>query len=145
MDKTMPDCLSSSQSDIIAHNLAVVDAHIQGEARDPSGVMSLYTDDIVLESPLRGLFLADKDAIEANYVSMFGAMTDVEIVPLDRFATETRVVDDCIVRFTLSGVGFYRAPAPVGSRVEIRLVHVFQMRDGLIARETVHEAWKILV
>ena len=140
----MPDDVFSSQADIIARNLAVVDAHIQGEAQDPSGVMALYTDDIVLESPLRDLRLTDKAAIEANYIAMFGAMTDVEIIPLDRFATETRVVDDCIVRFSLSGDGFHRAPAPVGSRVEVRLVHVFQMRDGLIARETVHEAWKIL-
>lgn len=137
----MPDCLSS---DPIAHNLAIVDAHIQGEARDPASVMALYTDDIVLESPLRGMRLTGKAEIEANYLAMFGAMTDVEIVPLDRFATETRVVDDCIVRFSLTGEGFYRAPVPVGSRVELRLVHVFEMRDGLIARETVHEAWRTL-
>ena len=97
----MPDCLSSSPSDIIAHNLAVVDAHIQGEAQDPSAVLALYTDDIVLESPLRDMRLTDKAEIEANYRAMFAAMTDVEIVPLDRFATETRVVDDCIVRFSL--------------------------------------------
>lgn len=136
--------MQSAASDIIAHNLDIVQKHMEGEARDPASVMALYTDDIVLESPLRGLRLTDKAAIEANYLAMFGAMSDIEIVPLDRFATETRVVDDCIVRFSLSGEGFYRAPLPVGSRVELRLVHVFQMRDGLIARETVHEAWKAL-
>lgn len=140
----MPDCVSSPQADTIARNLAVVDAHIQGEARDPASVMALYTDDIVLESPLRGMRLTDKKEIEANYIAMFGAMADVEIVPLDRFATETRVVDDCVVRFSLSGDGFCNAPVPVGSRVELRLVHVFEMRDGLIARETVHEDWKVL-
>ncbi len=136
--------MQSAVSDIIAHNLDIVQKHMEGEAQDPASVMALYTDDIVLESPLRGLRLTDKAAIEANYLAMFGAMSDIEIVPLDRFATETRVVDDCIVRFSLSGEGFYRAPLPVGSRVELRLVHVFQMRDGLIARETVHEAWKAL-
>ncbi|MBD3771294.1 MAG: nuclear transport factor 2 family protein [Rhodobacterales bacterium] len=136
--------MQSAVSDIIAHNLAIVQKHMEGEAQDPASVMALYTDDVVLESPLRGLHLTDKAAIEANYLAMFGAMSDIEIVPLDRFATETRVVDDCIVRFSLSGEGFYRAPLPVGSRVELRLVHVFQMRDGLIARETVHEAWKAL-
>lgn len=136
--------MQSAVSDIIAHNLDIVQKHMEGEAQDPASVMALYTDDIVLEAPLRGLRLTDKAAIEANYLAMFGAMSDIEIVPLDRFATETRVVDDCIVRFSLSGEGFYRAPLPVGSRVELRLVHVFQMRDGLIARETVHEAWKAL-
>jgi hypothetical protein len=136
--------MQSAVSDIIAHNLDIVQKHMEGEAQDPASVMALYTDDIVLEAPLRGLRLTDKAAIEANYLAMFGAMSDIEIVPLDRFATETRVVDDCIVRFSLSGEGFYRAPLPVGSRVELRLLHVFQMRDGLIARETVHEAWKAL-
>ena len=136
--------MQSAVSDIIAHNLDIVQKHMEGEAQDPASVMALYTDDIVLEAPLRGLRLTDKAAIEANYLAMFGAMSDIEIVPLDRFATETRVVDDCIVRFSLSGEGFYRAPLPVGSRVELRLVHVFQMRDGLIARETVHESWKAL-
>jgi hypothetical protein len=29
--------------------------------------------------------------------------------------------------------------------VEMRLVHIFQMRGGLIARETVMEAWRALV
>lgn len=136
--------MQTATADTIARNLAVVQKHMEGEVQDPASVMALYTDDIILESPLRGLRLNDKAAIEANYLAMFGAMSDIEIVPLDRFATETRVVDDCIVRFSLSGDGFYRAPLPVGSRVELRLVHMFQMRDGLIARETVHEAWKAL-
>lgn len=93
--------MQSAVSDIIAHNLDIVQKHMEGEAQDPASVMALYTDDIVLEAPLRGLRLTDKAAIEANYLAMFGAMSDIEIVPLDRFATETRVVDDCIVRFSL--------------------------------------------
>jgi hypothetical protein len=96
--------MQSAVSDIIAHNLDIVQKHMEGEAQDPASVMALYTDDIVLEAPLRGLRLTDKAAIEANYLAMFGAMSDIEIVPLDRFATETRVVDDCIVRFSLSRV-----------------------------------------
>jgi hypothetical protein len=133
-----------SRPDATAINLDIVQRHMQGEAQDPASIMALYTDDIVLEAPARGLRLTDKAAIEANYRAMFGAMTDIEIEPLDRFATAERVVDDCIVRFTLARDGFHRPPASIGSRVEIRLVHVFEMRDGLIARETVHEAWTIL-
>jgi hypothetical protein len=34
------------------------------------------------------------------------------------------------------------APLPVGSRVELRLMHLFATRDGRIARETVHEGWR---
>lgn len=127
--------------DPIARNLAVVDAHIRDEARDPSGVMDLYTDDIVLEMPTRNLTLTGKAAIEANYRAMFGSMAEVEIIPGTRFATEDHVVDDCTARFRLTGNGVVNAPLPVGSWVELRLMHLFAMRGGRIARETVYEGW----
>jgi hypothetical protein len=130
--------------DVAARNLAVAEAHLRDEARDPFGVMALYTDDIVLEMPTRGLTLTGKAAIEANYRRMFGAIAEVEIEPLTRFATATHVVDDCIVRFRLVDNGFANAPVPVGSRVELRLMHLFAMRDGRIARETVLEGWRQL-
>ena len=128
--------------DAIARNLAVVDAHIRDEARDPAAVMALYTDDIVLEMPTRNLAIADRAAIEANYRAMFGSMAEVEITPGTRFATEHHVVDDCTVRFRLTGDGVVNAPLPVGSRVELRLMHLFAMRDGRIARETVYVGWR---
>lgn len=127
---------------VIETNLAVVTAHIRDEARDPDGVMALYTEDIVLDLPSRGLRFTGKADIRDNYVRMFGSMAEVEIAPLDRFATADRVVDDCIVRFRLTGDGMANAPVPVGTAVELRLLHVFEMRDGLIARETVLEGWK---
>ena len=130
--------------DVTARNLAVAEAHLRDEARDPSGVMALYTDDIVLEMPTRGLTLTGKAAIEANYRRMFGSIAEVEIEPLTRFATAAHVVDDCIVRFRLVDDGFANAPVPVGSRVELRLMHLFAMRDGRIARETVLEGWRQL-
>jgi hypothetical protein len=144
----MTDCRAPDRpdlSDLVSRNLETVQLHMQGEATDPAGIMALYTDDIILEAPARGLRFSDKAAIEANYLAMFAAMSDVQIQPLDRFATSDRVVDDCIVRFRLSGPGFANAPVPLGTQVELRLVHVFEMRAGLIARETVHEAWKALV
>jgi ketosteroid isomerase-like protein len=126
-------------ADAIATNLAVVDEHIRNEGRDPASVMALYTDDAVLEVPTRGLRLTDKTAILANYRRIFSAIADVEIQPLDRFATADRVVDECNIRFRLTGDGM--VDAPVGSRIEMRLVHVFHMRDGKIAREHVFESW----
>ena len=132
------------RADPIAHNLDIVERHIRDEACDPAFVMALYSDDIGLEMPTRGLALTGKAAIEANYRAMFGAMEEVEILPGDRFATPERVVDDCIVRFRLVREGMKNAPVPVGSTVELRLVHIFHMRDGLIAREIVTEGWKRL-
>lgn len=127
--------------DIAARNLAVAEQHLRDEARDPAGVMALYTDDIVLEMPTRGVVLHGKADIEANYRRMFGAIAEVEMRTLTRFATATHVVDDSLVRFRLVGDGFANAPLPVGSRVELRLMHLFAMREGKIARETVLEGW----
>lgn len=128
--------------EIAARNLAVAEAHLRDEARDPAAVMALYTDDIVLEMPTRGVTLTNKRDIEANYRRMFGAIAEVEMTTLTRFATETHVVDDSLVRFRLVGDGFANAPVPVGSRVELRLMHLFAMRNGRIARETVLEGWR---
>lgn len=128
----------------IEHNLDVVDRHIQGEARDVDSILDLYTDDIVLEVPGRSLRFAGRDAIRANYIAMWPSMAEVELQPLDRFATEHRVVDDMLVRMRLVGPGMTNAPVPIGCRVELRLIHHFTMCDGLIAREQVFEIWRNL-
>jgi ketosteroid isomerase-like protein len=56
---------------------------------------------------------------------------------LQRFATEDRVVDDSLVTFEVIRDGYWHFP--VGSKVEMRLVHIFEMRDGKIARELVYD------
>lgn len=126
----------------IERNLETVDRHIQGEARDVDSILDLYTDDVVLEVPGRGLRFEGREAIRANYLAMWPSMAEVELEPLERFATEDRVVDDMRVRMRLVGPGMVNAPLPIGTRVELRLVHHFSMRDGLIAREQVFEMWR---
>ena len=129
--------------DIVAENLAVVDAHFHSEATNEiERALDLYTDDIVWESPARQLMLHGKHAAGENYRRMFGAMADVQITPLRRFATTDRVVDDSIAVFTLTSDGVVNAPLRVGSTVELRLVHIFEMRDRRITRETVSEMWR---
>ena len=130
--------------DLVTRNLQTVDAHIRGEAVDVDGILDLYTDDIVLEIPGRGLRFEGREAIRANYLAMWASMAEVELEPLERFATEDRVVDDMKVRLRLTGPGVTGAPVPVGSRAEIRLIHHFSMRDGLICREQVFELWRPL-
>lgn len=131
-------------TDPVAHNLDVVDRHMRDEARDPDGVLALYTEDAVLEIPGRGLRFDTLEAIRDNYVRMFASMAEIEIMPMDRFATAERVVDECLVRLRITGDGLTNVPVPVGSRAELRLLHVFHMRDGRIAREEVFEGWRQL-
>ena len=128
--------------DIIELNLAAVDTHFRLESVDADGALALYTDDVVWESPARGVVCVGKREVADNHRRMFASMSDIDIEPLDRFATEDRVVDDALVRFTLAGGGVDNAPLPAGSRVEMRLVHVFEMREGMIARERVFEMWR---
>lgn len=124
-----------------AHNLAIVAQHIENEARDPAAVLDLYSDDIVQEFPSRGLRFTGKREIEANYRRMFSSVEDVELYPIDRFATEDRVVDDMMVHFTLVGDGMVGAPVRIGQPIALRLVHIFHIKDGLISKEIVHEYW----
>ena len=128
-------------SEQIEKNLALVEDHVRLEATDVDAALKLYTDDVVWESPLRKIVCRGKAAIRQNYLRIFSSMKNVVIEPLERFATADRVFDDVIVNFKHTGEGFVNAPLPVGARVELRLAHVFELRDGKIARETVYEMW----
>ena len=122
----------------VSTNLAVVEAHFHSEAsNEVEEALELYTDDVVWEAPARKLTFLGKQTVEKNYRWMFAKMSNVQFTNLQRFATEDRVVDDSIVRFTLTGQGLW--PFPIGTEVEMRLVHIFEMRDGKICREIAFE------
>ena len=133
------------RQELIDANLAAVEAHFHSEAaNEVEKALELYTDDIVWESPARGLVFRGKEATAENYRRMFSSFRVEEFRCLQRFATEDRVVDDSVARVVLTGDGAENAPAPVGSRVEIRLLHVFEMRGGKISRELVFENWRVV-
>jgi ketosteroid isomerase-like protein len=118
----------------IAANLAVVEAHFGSEAAGRvEAAIDLYTEDIVWEAPSRHIRFQGKAAVADNYRQIFRAIKHMEWRCLDRFATEDRVVDDSLVAFEVATEGFI--PLPVGTRCEMRLTHIFHMRDGKIAKE----------
>ena len=125
----------------IAENLAAVEAHFHSEAaQEVAAALELYTDDIVWEAPaLNGLDRAysGKEEVAKNYEALWASMQDVEFTCLQRFATKDRVVDDSLVTFEVVRDGYWQFP--VGSRIEMRLVHIFEMRGGKIARELVFD------
>lgn len=130
---------------LIAANLAAVEAHFHSEAtNEVEKALELFTDDIVWESPTRNLLLRGKEATGENYRRMFSSFRVEGFRTLDRFATEDRVVDDSIITVELVGDGVVNAPVPVGSKVEIRLLHVFEMREGKISKELVLENWRVI-
>ena len=128
--------------DRVAENLACVELHFHTEAKNEiEAALELYTDDIVWEAPApNGLNRSfyGKEAVAESYRELFGSMADVQFRPLQRFATETRVVDDSIVTFEVVKDGYW-PHLSVGQKIEMRLVHIFEMRDGRISKEIVFD------
>ena len=130
---------------LIEKNLAAVEAHFHSEAaNEVDEALKLYTDDIVWESPVRELVFRGKEAVGDNYRKMFASFHVEEFRSLQRFATEDRVVDDSVLTVVLTGNTMPDPPVPVGSRAEVRLLHIFEMRDAKISRELVFEDWKVV-
>ena len=133
----------ASDSKKIQANLTAVAAHFHNEsANEVEKACALYTTDIVWEAPARNLLFRDKNDVVANYKKMFASMKDVKFRMLDRFATADRVVDDSEVTVTVTGPDFL--PVPIGSKINMRLVHIFEMREGKIAKEIAYEMWKVV-
>jgi ketosteroid isomerase-like protein len=131
----------AQDQDIIASNLAAVEEHFHSEAaNDIERALELYTDDIVWEAPARNLVFRGKRDVADNYRKLFASIKEVEFRNLQRFATEERVVDDSVVTFDLIRDGFL--PLQVGQKVEMRLAHIFEMRDGKISKEIAFEMWR---
>lgn len=136
---------TQSESDIIARNLAGVDRHFHAE--DTGSVnqsIALFTDDAVWEAPNpTGLHrrVEGKEAIRPFYEKLFSTMKDVTFrICYERFATVDRVLDDSVCTFEVCADGIW--PYPVGTHVFMRIVHVFDMVDGKIAKEKVFEMRK---
>ena len=128
----------------VQYALDLVEQHFHEENPDQiDACMRLYTADAVWEAPARGVAYVGQDEIRKNYLGVFEAAEDIRFFPLERFATDDRVVDDMWATFRVRGPGFENCPYPVGTYVKMRLVHVFHIRDGLIAREMGYECWTI--
>jgi hypothetical protein len=57
-------------------------------------------------------------------------------------AQPDRVFDDKWTTFRISGDGFDNCPFPIGTKVKMRLLYDFHIRDGMIAKETGYEVWR---
>jgi ketosteroid isomerase-like protein len=133
---------AKTDGDRVAANLACVENHFHSEASDEiEAALEFYTDDIVWEAPApNGLnrSFKGKEAVADNYRQLFASMRNIEFRPLQRFATEDRVVDDSVVTFEVAQGGYWPQFA-AGQKVTMRLVHIFEMRDGKISKEIVFD------
>lgn len=139
---TRPDS-ELTRDEVIARNLRVVQAHFHNENPDDvHNAVALYTDDITWEAPSRGIVCKDPQQVLASYYDIFQTVAYHKTTSLRRFATENFVFDDQIAEVTVVGDKMPNLPYPPGTRMSVRLVHCFEMRDGRIAREIAYELWR---
>jgi hypothetical protein len=120
----------------------LVDMHLHEE--NPERIdecLKLYTPDAVWEAPARGVTYVGRAKIKEMYLRLFRAGENIRFEPIERFASPDRVFDDMWVRFRLIGNGFENCPVPIGTKVKMRLLHNFHIRDGMIAKEIGYEIW----
>jgi steroid delta-isomerase-like uncharacterized protein len=118
----------------------IIDRHFAAEnAHDVQGTLDTYTDDIVWDdvthpdSPFHG-----KEEVGRVYSSIIDAIPDVVLTSVKRFAGDDGrfVVDESILTGHVHGE--WSGMQGGGAPVEVRILHVFEVRDGLICYEN---AW----
>ena len=127
----------------VQHALDVVTMHLQEENPDRiDECIRLYTEDAVWEAPARLVSYQGRETIKKMYLRLFNSAEGIAFHPVERFATPDRVFDDMWTTFRLSGDGFENCPFPIGTKVKMRLLHNFHIRDGMIAKEIGYEIWR---
>jgi ketosteroid isomerase-like protein len=134
------DVSNFSREELIAHNLRVVEAHFHNEAPETiDKAIALYGPDVVWEAPARGQVYKDPNEVREAYMAIFRTVHFNKTTSLRRFATEHFVFDDQIADLTVVGDEMPNLGFPPGSRISMRLVHCFEMKDGKISREIAYE------
>jgi ketosteroid isomerase-like protein len=142
IDTSIPDS-ELTHEQIIARNLAVVDAHFHNESPETvEHAIELYGENISWEAPTRGVVMKDPDSVLAAYREIFKTIRYRSTIPLRRFATEQFVFDDQIAHATVISDLMPNLPYPPGTDICARLAHVFEMKDGKIVREIAYEMWR---
>ena len=124
------------------HALDLVQMHF--ECENPERIdeaVRLYTDDAHWEAPTRRVSYQGPRKIKQMYLRLLAAFEDFSWEPLERWGTPERVFDDSIFRGRIINDGIEGCPLPVGTLAHIRLVHKFEIADGLISNETGYESY----
>lgn len=116
----------------------VVNDHFHYEATDDvPGVMSTLTEDAeheVIPSPVGAL--KDREKQRAYYEMPFDALDGESVTPLRRYYGEDFLIDETLWHGRVKDGAPFLCDGRSGP-VDFRLLHVFELRDGKIAREQV--------
>jgi steroid delta-isomerase-like uncharacterized protein len=116
----------------------IIDRHFAAEnAHDVPATLDTYTDDVIWDDvahpacPVHG-----KEATAGMYEGIMAAIPDLRLEPVLRFGDDKHVVDEARASGHVEGV--FLGVEGGGAPVSFRMLHVFDLRGGLIARE---QAW----
>jgi uncharacterized protein len=112
----------------------IIERHFAAEyAHDVPATLSTYTDDVITGPRWQsGMSVQGKAAISACE-GIMAAVLDLHIESVLRFGDAEHVVDEAIASGHLEGS--FLGVVGGGVPVSFRLLHAFDLRDGLIARE----------
>ena len=127
----MPSLLNATDLD------RIIDEHFQAELdEDIEAVVSTFADDVEHDVVGRPSVSRGRDEVAAFYWELFADLHLERFETVHRYHGVDFVVDESIVHATAIGSPF---GIPGEGRVlRFRLLHIFDVRDGLITREN---AW----
>jgi steroid delta-isomerase-like uncharacterized protein len=115
----------------------MLEEHFRQEAEgDVAGTLATYTEDVIHDvvGDPQGT-LHDREAIGERYAQLFSNVIGEGSAVKHRLYGDNFVVDDKIWTARVDGE-FLGLPGH-GRRIHLRVLHVFEFRDGLISRENV--------
>jgi steroid delta-isomerase-like uncharacterized protein len=116
----------------------IANEHFGYEAADDiDGVMATFSDDVthhLVGSPDGDL--VGKERVRRFYEELFAAMSGDHVEPVARHYGGDFLVDETLWTGTVADGRLLGLPGKSGS-VTFRLLHVFEFRDGRIAREQI--------
>jgi ketosteroid isomerase-like protein len=116
----------------------IINEHFTHEATDDlDGVLATLTDDVqhhVVGSPWGPL--TGKDAVKPFYEQLFADLKGEGVEPVGRWYGEDFLVDETLWTGYVEDARAFGLEGKSG-HVTFRLLHVFELRDGLISKENV--------
>jgi steroid delta-isomerase-like uncharacterized protein len=103
------------------------------ERLDARALAADYTDDGVVESPFAGGTATGRTAIAGIYEAYFRTFSDLKVMPEDMLIDGDRVV--LVQRISGTETGGFMGMPPSGRSMSFRAVVLYELQDGLIARE----------
>jgi steroid delta-isomerase-like uncharacterized protein len=116
--------------DIIERHFAAENDH------DVEGTLATYVDDVLWDDvanpacPVQG-----KEATSLMYQGVLSSIPDIHLEPIVRFSCGDHVVDESLLTGHVEG--WFLGVSGGGAAVRFRILHIFDLRDGLISREQV--------